>query len=282
MTKIFGPRGLSATVRDVAQKNSWAASGLAIVGAGICASVVWGCSYTQFYYEGPGSPSDRASGVVPDGSLGVCRIPSSKRPPIVNEKLWEDSRPCSAQTPDRFIRIGYGPGLAGAVTDADADKNMERLLNVLREGQKEDVGNNQVVSTLRNLHDYGLRDPELRDRVSRETARSSVCDYTYLLNTMSRERGKLAQGDRCAAQAFDGKARTEVCLFDTARDEVVWLTSSWSCATHSGAIGEHTSCFQLCAYDDYCAKQVSCSAPDIDLLLCAMGVCIPEPRAGIR
>ena len=71
-------------------------------------------------------------------------------------------------------------------------------------------------------------------------------------------------------------------LFDTTRDEVVWLTSSWSCATHTGALGEHTSCFQLCAYDDYCAKQVSCSAPDIDLLLCAMGVCIPEPRVGIR
>ncbi len=282
MTKIFGPRGLSATVRDVAQKNGIAAKGLAIVGAVIGASLVWGCASTQFYNEGPGSPSDRASGVVPDGSIGVCRVPNSKRPPIVNEKLWEDSRPCSAQTPERFIRLGYGPGLAGAVTDADADKNMERLLNVLREGQKEDVGNNQVVSTLRNLHDYGLR---IRTCAIASPARQRAPASATTRTCSTRCRASAAsspRGDRCAAQAFDGKQRNEVCLFDTARDEVVWLTSSWSCATHVGAIMEHTSCFQLCAYDDYCAKQVSCSAPDIDLLLCAMGVCIPEPRVGIR
>ena len=78
------------------------------------------------------------------------------------------------------------------------------------------------------------------------------------------------------------KVRAEVCLFDTNRDEVVWLTSSWSCVTHSGSLGDDTSCFQLCGYDDYCAKQVNCTAPDVDLLLCAMGVCLPEPKAGIH
>jgi hypothetical protein len=265
----------------VARKNI-AAKGLAVAFAVVYGGLVGGCAYTEFYYEGPGQPSDRASGSVPEGAIGVCRVPNSKRPPIVSDKLWEDTRICTTKTPERFIRLGYGPGLAGAATEADADKNMERLLAVLREGQKEDTGNNQLVSTLRALHDYGLKDPELRDRVSRESSRPSVCDYTYLLNTMARERGKLEQSNRCAAQAYDPKSRGESCLFDTTRDEVVWLTSSWSCATHSGEIGEKTSCFQLCAYDDYCAKQVSCAAPDIDLLLCAMGVCIPEPKAGIR
>ena len=83
-------------------------------------------------------------------------------------------------------------------------------------------------------------------------------------------------------EAYDPKVRSEVCLFDVNSDEAVWLTSSWSCVTHSGAIGEDSSCFRKCAYDDYCAKQVSCAAPDIDLLLCSMGVCLAEPRAGIR
>jgi len=244
--------------------------------------LAWGCATTEFPYEGPGSPTDRASGEVPPGALGVCRLPLSKRPPIVNQKLWDDARPCTPKTPEQYVRLGYGAGIAGAGTDAEADKKMEAYLAALRDGRKEEGGNNQLVSMFRNLHDQGAKDPMLRYRVTRESARTSVCDYTYLLNTMSAQRAKLAQGNPCAAQAYDPKQRTEVCLFDVAREEGVWLTGSWSCVTHSGAMGEETSCFRLCAYDEFCAKQVSCSAPDIDLLLCAMGVCLPEPRAGVR
>lgn len=262
--------------------NGIVAKGCRVVAAVVSLGLGWGCATTEFFYEGPGQPSDRASGQVPEGSLGVCKVPFSKRPPIVNEQLWNDAALCSTRTPERFTRIGYGAGLAGAATEAEADKNMERLLGVLREGQKEGTGNNQIVATLRALHDYGLKDPELRDRVARESSRPSVCDYSYLLSTMARERAKLGQGNRCAANAYDPKLRAETCLFDTNRDEVVWLTSSWSCVTHSGSLGDDASCFQLCGYDDYCAKQVNCTAPDVDLLLCAMGVCLPEPKAGIR
>ena len=241
-----------------------------------------GCAATEFYPEGPGQPSDRASGQVPDGALGACKVPSLRRPPIVSEQLWNDAQPCTAKTPERFVRLGYGAGHAGAATDKDADATMDRLLAVLRDGRNEDRGNNTVVATLRSLHDSGLKDPTLRDRVARETARASVCDYTYLLNTMARERDKLDQGNRCAVVAYDPAARRDACLVDTTRDEVVWLTSSWSCVTHTGALGEEQSCFRLCGYDDYCAKQVTCAAPDVDLLLCALGVCLPEPRAGRR
>jgi hypothetical protein len=80
---------------------------------------------------------------------------------------------------------------------------------------------------------------------------------------------------------YDPAVRDEVCLFDTKRDEVVWLTSSWSCVTRSNVMGQDTSCYRWCAYDDYCAKHVTCSAGDIDLLLCSMGICLPEARAGI-
>ena len=61
----------------------------------------------------------------------------------------------------------------------------------------------------------------------------------------------------------------------------MWLTSAWSCVTHTGAVGEEQSCYRLCAYDDYCARQVSCAAPDIDLLLCTLGVCLPEAPTAV-
>lgn len=263
-------------------QNGIAAKIATLTGAVAGLSIVWGCATTEYPVEGPGQPTDRASGEVPPGSLGVCKLPLAKRPPIVNEKLWDDARICTPRTPERFIRLGYGAGIAGAATDEEAQKNMEKYLQTLRDGRKEEGGNNQIVSAIRSLHEQGMKDPMLRYRVARESARTSVCDYTYLLNTMSAQRQKLAQGNPCATQAYDPKQRTEVCLFDTTKEEAVWLTSSWSCVTHSGAMGEETSCFRMCAYDEYCAKQVSCTAPDVDLLLCAMGVCLPEERVGGR
>jgi hypothetical protein len=240
-------------------------------------SLASGCASTEFFNEGPGQPSERASGTVPAGALGVCKKDGTKRPPIVNDKLWQNAQPCTSRTPDSYIRLGYG----GAEGEADQqDKQIERIVLGLREGQKESSGNNQFLAMLRLVRDDALKNPTLKDRVSRETTRAATCDFTYLLNTMRKQRLKLADGNTCTAEAYDIKERTETCIFDKSRDEGLWLTSGWACLMHTRALGEDESCHRLCAYDDYCARQVSCAAADIDLVLCAMGVCLPEARAG--
>ena len=241
--------------------------------------LAWGCATTtEFQYEGPGWPSDRAKGTVPEGMLGVCRVANTTRPVLVDERLWEHARTCTPNTPARFIRLGFAP--TASMNEADASREQEKYLAALRDGAKSEGGNIQLVSLIRALHERGLRDPLLHNRVSRQTTKDGVCDYSYLLNTMASQHERLAKGDKCTAHAYDTAARAEVCLFDTARPEGVWLTSSWSCVAHTGALGEAESCYRLCGYDDYCAKHVSCSEPDVDLLLCALGVCVPEPRAG--
>ena len=265
----------SATVRRVLSTGK-------ILGWSLGAFVgflAWGCATsTEFNYEGPGWPSDRARGTVPEGELGVCRMPNTMRPLIVDAKLWDHAPACSPKTPARFIRLGFAP-TAGA-HEAEAAQEQEKYLATLRDGAKPEGGNQELVSLIRALHERGLHDPTLHNRVSRQTTKDGICDYGYLLNTMATQHEKLAKGDRCTAHAYDTAARSEACLFDTARPEGVWLTSSWSCVAHTGALGESESCYRLCGYDDYCAKQVSCSGPDVDLLLCALGVCVPEPRAG--
>jgi hypothetical protein len=49
----------------------------------------------------------------------------------------------------------------------------------------------------------------------------------------------------------------------------------------TGTIGEGQSCYRMCEFDDFCAAQVSCASADLDLLLCALGVCLPEKVAGV-
>jgi hypothetical protein len=288
--KISAALSPSATVRPVTRSRTLSApcgraiAAFALATAWGCASTAWGCASTELLQEGPGQPTDRASGAVPAEAIGVCRQRASKRPPIVNEKLWEDAPVCTERTPDRYLRLGVGAGLGGATTDAEADQNLERLLTALREGQEDEAGDRKLAlaGAIRGLRDRSLGDPALRDRVARDAARAGTCDHAYLLSAMTRERAKLSRGDRCAAEAYDGKLRGEACLFDASRDEVVWLTSSFSCIAPRDAIGQGASCFRMCGDDDYCAAQVSCAAPDLDLLLCALGVCFPEPRAGIR
>lgn len=243
--------------------------GGAIVGAS-------GCSTTEFYNEGPGQPSDRARGSVPAGTLGVCKRPFTRKPPIVSESLWDHAKPCTSKTPESYVRLGYGH----IKFRPDAVRKVEKVMEALREGPREDRGNATMLAMLRAVREEGENDPWLKDRISKNSSRTAVCDFTYLLNTMEREVHKL-QGDRCAAEAYDPKLRTEVCLFDTSKDEATWLTSAWACVTQTGELGREQSCHRLCAYDDYCSRQVSCAAPDIDLVLCAMGVCLPEKRAGI-
>lgn len=249
----------------------------ALLGLGVVSA---GCgTSTEFFNEGPGTPSDRATGTVPDGVIGVCRQPNTARPIIADAKLWEHARTCTPRTPARFIRLGYTP--VSATNEADALKEQEAILADLKAGQKDEGGNNKLVSLMRSLHDRGAKDANLRDRVSRQTTHDYICDYAYLLNTMAHQREKLSQGDKCAAKAYDSVIRGETCLFDTTKDESVWMTSSWSCVTHTGAMGQESSCFRLCGYDDYCAKHVSCATPDVDLTMCALGVCVPMARAGI-
>jgi len=115
----------------------------------------------------------------------------------------------------------------------------------------------------------------LSEEIPARMQRRAIDDLTGLI------RDKLAGGDKCAARAYDTTLRAETCLFDVSHEEAVWLTSSWSCVTHTGALGTESSCFRMCAYDDYCAKHVSCATPDVDLTLCALGVCLPEQRAGL-
>ena len=238
------------------------------------ASSVGGCSSTQFGYEGPGQPSDRASGSVPTGMIGVCRRPFSEKPPIVNPVLWEHAKACNAETPDSFIRLGFGRERGDKL---EAHARVDRMMAALKEGPKPDVGNTKVLGMLRTIRAEGTTDPWLRDRISKQSARTEACDYTYLFNTMEGESTKLRH-DKCAARAYDQQDRAEVCLFDTNVQEAVWLTSTWACMTRTGEVGNTESCHRLCAYDDYCAEQVSCATPDVDLTLCALGVCLPAPE----
>ncbi|WP_441286561.1 hypothetical protein ACSRUE_29970 [Sorangium sp. KYC3313] len=240
-----------------------------------------GCASTEYVNEGPGQPTPRASGSLPPGSVGVCKQPLTKRPPIVSEELWAHAKPCTSRTPPSTIRLGYAKdGSAGA--DPETEQLVEKVLAALAEGTKPDGGNNQVTGAIRAVRSYAARKDELRARIARDSASDQACDVTYLLNTMSAARGKLSGGDACTAEVFDPETRADACLFDTKRPEGLWLSSGWSCMTFTGALGNEASCHQLCGYDDYCARQVYCAAGDVNLLLCALGVCLPEPSAGIK
>lgn len=239
-----------------------------------------GCASTEYVNEGPGHPTPRASGALPPGALGVCKQPLTKRPPIVSEELWAHAKACTPNTPASYIRLGYAKdGSAGA--DPEAEQLAERVLAALAEGTKPEGGNNQMMSAIRAVRAYASKSDELRDRVAQDSPTEQGCDVTYMLNTMSAARSKLSPGDACTAEVFDPEARAEVCLFDKERPEALWISSGWSCMTFTGAIGQEASCHRLCGYDDYCARQVYCAAGDIDLLLCALGVCLPLPTSGI-
>jgi hypothetical protein len=235
----------------------------ALVGTASCAS-------TEFTPEPQAQPNDRTSGAVPAGAIGVCKRDGTKRPPLVSEALWENTKPCTARTPPKHIRLGYSDK-----DDPEADKQIEQILAALRDAPKEEGGNNKFVTMLRGVRQRALENPTLRDRVSRDTTSAGACDFTYLLNTMGKAREKIER-DQCTAEVFDAKEKKEVCLFDAAKPEGLWLTSGWACLMNTRALGSDQSCHRLCAYDDYCARQVGCAGTDVELLLCAMGICLPE------
>jgi hypothetical protein len=266
--------------QKLALRRLLAGASAAAVAAVIALGIASGCASTEYPIEGAGAPSDRASGNVPYGSLGVCKKPFTKRPPIVSETLWENARTCTPRTPPEHIRIGYGRTTAEG-GNAEADQRVEKSLQALRDTPKSETGNVLFSGMIRQLRDYAMGDPDLRDRVGRSSPLATPCDFKYLLTTMSASREKL-DDDKCTVKVYDAKQRAEACLFDTAREEALYLTSSWDCVAHTNAVGQEQSCYRLCGYDDYCARQVSCAAPDIDLLLCSMGVCLPQPIASVQ
>lgn len=230
------------------------------------------CASTEYHAEPPGEAAGPNGNAVPSGAIGVCKRADSKRPPVVSEALWEHTRPCTPRTPPEHIRLGYSEK-----NDPGVEQQNDAILNGLKEGQKEDGGNNAMLSTVRGLRQRAVDIPTLRDRVSRDTTSGGTCDFTYLLNTMSKAREKI-EHDSCTAEVYDAKERKEVCLFDASKPEASWLTSGWACLMNVRSLGSDQSCHRLCAYDDYCMRQVSCAGADVDLLLCAMGICLPQQR----
>lgn len=246
----------------------------------LAAGSVGGCApSTNFIYEGPGQPSDRASGTVPAGSIGVCKRPFSMRPPIVSEPFWEHAPVCKPSTPRRFIRVGYGDVADGP--DEQAQARMKELMAALEQAQSEQNGNAKMTLMLRAVKQRGLENADLSARIERSSGRTFSCDYHYLLTTTHKHLSKKGEAGKCAAMAYDPVVRDERCLFDTGLEPAVWLTSAWGCVAFTGTVGEGQSCYRLCDYDDHCAAQVSCATADLDLLLCALGVCLPEKVAGV-
>jgi hypothetical protein len=246
----------------------------------LAAGSVGGCATsTNFLNEGPGQPSDRATGTVPAGSIGVCKLPFSMRPPIVSEAFWENAPVCRPKTPRRFIRIGFGKQADGP--DKESEERMKVLMEALKQSVSEENGNAKMLVMLRTVRQQAADRPELSARIERSSGRTFSCDYHYLLTTTHKHLSKQGEAGKCAARAYDPVQRDERCLFDTSLNEAVWLTSAWGCVAFTGTVGEGQSCYRLCDYDDHCAAQVSCSNADLDLLLCALGVCLPEKVAGV-
>jgi len=272
VTEDFGPRGPRWYRGSVGTKKAlYRVAALAVTALALPLALA-SCASTEYVQEPPGQPTDRASGAVPTGAIGVCKRDGAKRPAIVSEKLWEHTKTCTARTPEKHIRIGLNEA-----DDPNVVAQSDAMLASLRESTKEEGGNNQFVSMLRGLRQRAQEIPSLRDRVSRDTTTAGACDFTYMLNTMGKAREKIER-DGCTADVYDPEEHKEVCLFDEAHPEALWLTSGWACLMNVRALGTDQSCHRLCAYDDYCARQVSCAGSDIDLILCALGVCLPETK----
>ena len=154
---------------------------------------------------------------------------------------------------------------------------MEAIRAALDAGAKLEEGTVRMNRMLRTVRREAAGDPRLETRVERASGRTFPCDYSYLFGTTQKQLGTQS----CAALAYDPKLRSEQCLFDANVASAVWLTSVWDCLAFTETVGEGGSCHRMCDYDDYCAAQVSCAAPDFDLVLCSLGVCLPEKVRGI-
>ena len=251
---------------------------LASIAFAACAALLIGCPETSFPDEGSGQPSDRAQGKAPPGSIGLCKIPFSRRPPILNERLWNNITLCNKRTPRRYVRVGYSN--ERRAPDDEESRRLNYVMEELRRAQKEKDPNTRMILMTRAVKQSGADDEKLKARIERMDARTFACDYAYLLSTTRSEYAKVQQ-DNCPAYAFDPVLRRDVCMFDLQVPESAWLVSSWACLAFTDTVGEGESCHRMCAYDDYCSSQISCSQPDFDLVMCSLGVCMPEEVAGL-
>jgi hypothetical protein len=248
------------------------------LGLGALTSLGLACPATEFHYEGPGQPGDRASGVPPEGTIAACRVPHAKKPPLVGQSLWDNLKPCNRKTPRRYLRVGYGHETEPA--DSEPDRRMASMMEALRTSVDQKDGNVRMLTLLRAVRAQAERDLGLKARLERMSNRTFACDYNYVFLTTEREYQKRTPPDPCPAYVYAPKLREDQCLFDTNLREARWVTSAWSCMAFTLTRGEGESCHRLCAFDDFCAAQVGCAAADFDLLLCALGVCLPEKVAG--
>ncbi len=251
---------------------------LASLALAATSALLIGCPETSFPDEGSGQPSDRSLGKAPPGSIGVCRLRFARRPPIVSEQLWNNTKECNKRTPRRYVRLGYSSTLRPP--DDEESRRLAYVMDELRKAQAEKDPNTRMILMTRAVKQSGASDEKLRARIERMDSRTFACDYGYLLNTTRTEYAKV-QSDPCPAYAFDATLRRDQCLFDLEVPEARWLVSSWACLGFTDTAGEGESCHRLCAYDDYCSGQVSCAQPDFDLVMCALGVCMPEEVAGL-
>lgn len=243
-----------------------------------CAFGLIGCPETEFPDEGSGQPSDRATGKAPPGSIGACRVPQARRPPIINEELWKHLPECNRRSPRRYLRVGYS-NINNPVDDEESLR-MRYIMQELKKAHKEPDGNTRMLMLTRAVQQAALKDPKLAVRVERASGRTFACDYAYLLHTTEAEYAKV-QSDNCPAYAYDPRIRRDNCMFDLKHEETHWLASGWACLAFTDTLGEGESCHRLCAYDDYCSSQIGCAQPDFELVMCALGVCTPEKVAGL-
>ncbi len=234
---------------------------------------------TIFFDEGPGQASDRASGKAPAGTLAACKVRDSKRPPLVNPVLWPHLKVCTSRTPRRYLRLGYSRVEGKGAPDVDAERRLRSMLEGVKLGMTDAKGNVKLLGAVRALHQEALHVPALSNRVERNSARLQACDYARFLNTADARR---KQGDdACPVYAYDPSMRRETCLFDTQLPAAMWLTSGWECVAFTDTVGEGGSCHRMCSYDDYCTAQAGCTASDFSLIMCALGVCLPDKVAGL-
>src|SRR5262245_56990180 len=104
---------------------------------------VIGCPETEFPDEGSGQPSDRATGKAPPGSIGACRIPESRRPPIISESLWRHLPECNRRSARRYLRVGYS-NIHNSVDDEESLR-MRYIMQELEKAQKEPDGNTRML-----------------------------------------------------------------------------------------------------------------------------------------
>ncbi len=204
----------------------------------------------------------------------------AKKPPIVSQELWDNIKGCTSRTPRRYLRLGYSRNLGTEIEEDE--RRMTAIMTSLGSASSEKDGNVRMMTMLREVRRLAMKDEKLSTRVERASGRTFACDYAYLLNVTRKHYANVTSvEDFCPAYAYAPKLRRDLCLFETNVAEAQWLTSSWSCLAFTETVGEGESCFRLCAYDDYCAGQVSCAQADFDLTMCALGVCMPEKIAAL-